>query len=198
MQQRLLISWVYYQPVGHAIEAYGLVGEFPEVRDAFDLGLLNQLAIAERCALHVSPHTGMSFAVQSVGVPWLALSGGEMYEAVLNGVPFVGIYPACERYPCGPWFDQVKNAMWPECRERHARNDIFLCMSNDWLLPRLPDIIQAARLLIERRLSYHECAQMHYDAMLPGLGAKAGDPVFFDWPDVVAVQFIFPGLTAGR
>jgi len=169
------------------------IREFPTVRDAFDVGLLNQLAIAQRCNLHISPHTGMSFAIQSVGVPWLALAGGEIHEAVLNGVPFVSVYTDCPRYPCGPWFDPIKNAMLPECQARRADNQPFLCMTGERLTVRLPDILRAARLLIEDRLSYQECAQAHYRVMLPRLGAGEGAPIFFDWPRIMDEDFIFPG-----
>lgn len=172
-----------------------LIHEFPTVCNAFDVGLLNQLAIAQRCNLHISPHTGMSFAIQSVGVPWLALAGGEIHEAVLNGVPFVSVYTDCPRYPCGPWFDPVKNAMLPECQERRGEERPFLCMTGERLTARLPDILRAARLLIEDRLSYQECVQAHYRAMLPRLGADEGAPIFFDWPRVMAEDFIFPRRT---
>jgi hypothetical protein len=172
-----------------------LTREFPTVRDAFDLGLVNQLAIAQRCDLHISPHTGMSFAIQSVGVPWLALAGGEIHEAVLNGVPFVSVYTDCPRYPYGPWFDPIKNAMLPECQARRADNQPFLCMTGERLTARLPDILRAARLLIEDKLSYQECVRAHYRAMLPRLGADEGAPIFFDWPRVMDEDFIFPRQT---
>ncbi len=113
--------------VTHGIERGAindLTHEFPAVRDAFDLGLVNQLAIAQRCDLHISPHTGMSFAIQAVGVPWLTLAGGEIHECVLNGVPFVSVYTDCPHYPCGPWFDPVKNAMLPECQARRGEAPI--------------------------------------------------------------------------
>jgi hypothetical protein len=170
--------------------------QFPAVRNAFDVGLLNQLAIAQRCGLHISPHTGMSFAVQCVGVPWLALAGGEMHEAVLNGVPFLSIYTDCARYPCGPWFDPIKNAMLPDCQQRRAQQQPFMCMSSDSLVQRLPEILHAAHLLMENRLSYHECAWAHYRAMLPRLGKAEGDPLFFDWPRIMAEDFVFPRRAA--
>ncbi len=173
-----------------AIDA--LVRASPAVRDAFDLGLLNQLAIARCCDLHISPHTGMAFAIQAVGVPWLALAGGEIHEAVLNGVPFVSVYTDCPRYPCGPWFDPIKNAMLPDCQARRGAARPFLCMTGERLTARLPDILRAARVLIEGNLSYQECARAHYQALLPRLGADEGTPIFFDWPRVMDEDFVFP------
>ena len=66
-----------------------LLAAHDSIIDAVDLPLLQQLALAERCDVHVSPHTGMSFAIQCVGTPWLALSGAREVEYVFNGVPVV-------------------------------------------------------------------------------------------------------------
>jgi hypothetical protein len=169
-----------------------LVQEFPQLRNAFDVGLLNQLALAERCQLHISPHTGMSFAVQCVGVPWLVLSGAEIHEASLNGVPFVSIYPACDRYPCGPWFHPVKNVKLAECEARQTQNQPFLCMTEESLLGKLPDILLAAHLLVEQKLSYLDCIRAHYQAILPRVSQQEGAAIFFDWPGVMSEEFVFP------
>jgi hypothetical protein len=172
-----------------AIDA--LIGEFPQVRNGFDLGLLNQLAIAERCDLHISPHTGMSFAIQCVGVPWLALSGAWAAEYLVNGVPFVSIYPACERYPCGPWFAPDKNPMLAECVARKADDRPFVCLTEASLEQKLPEIVAAARALIENKLSYLECARKHYQEMIPRLGKQDGEPFMEGWPHVLAEDFVF-------
>jgi hypothetical protein len=121
-----------------------------------------------------------------------------MHEAWLNGVPFVSVYPTCIRYPCGPWFDPVKNAMLPECRERRTQQRPYLCMSDEWLMQRLPDVVEAARQLIGRQLPYQECARRHYEAMLPRLGRQDGDPIFFDWSAAMSPDFVFPGAEPGQ
>jgi hypothetical protein len=168
-----------------------IVQEFPQVRNTFDLGLLNQLALAERCGLHISPHTGMSFAIQCVGVPWLALSGGEAAEYIVNGVPFVSIYPDCDYYPCGRWFAPQKNPMLPECRARQANDQPLLCMTEVRLEQKLPAILAAARALINNELPYQECVRRHYAEMIPRLGKKEGEPFMEGWPDVLGEDFIF-------
>jgi hypothetical protein len=172
-----------------AIES--IVQGFPQVRNGFDLGLLNQLAIAERCQLHISPHTGMSFAIQCVGVPWLVLSGAWAAEYLVNGVPFLCIYPTCARYPCGPWFAPLKNPMLVECEARKAIDRPFLCLTEASLEQKLPEIVEAARTLIENKIAYQECARKHYREMIPRLGKQAGDPFMEGWPQVLSDDFIF-------
>ncbi len=66
-------------------------------------------------------------------------------------------------------------------------------MTGERLTARLPDILRAAHLLIEGRLSYQECVWTHYRAMLLRLGADEGTPIFFDWPRVMDENFVFPG-----
>jgi hypothetical protein len=168
-----------------------IVREFPQVRNAFDVGLLNQLALAERCGLHISPHTGMSFAIQCVGVPWLALSGGETAEYIVNGVPFVSIYPDCDFYPCGRWFAPHKNPMLPQCQARQASGQPWLCMTGTRLEQKLPAILAAARALLNGELSYQACVRKHYAEMIPRLGKQEGEPFMEGWPGVMEEDFSF-------
>ncbi len=70
-----------------------MLGSCPGTLEAFDLGLLDQLAVIERCGLFVSPHTGFGMAVLCVGTPWLTLSGGSWHEYFCNGVPFYSVQP---------------------------------------------------------------------------------------------------------
>jgi hypothetical protein len=75
-----------------------LLGRYEFCRDCFDLSLLNQLAVAQRCSVFVSPHTGFSFAVLAVGTPWLTISGGSWREFFHVGVPFYSVLPDHARY----------------------------------------------------------------------------------------------------
>jgi hypothetical protein len=153
---------------------------FGRVRDAFDLGLLRQLAIAERCAAHISPHSGMSFAAQSVGTPWLAVSGGPWPEYLLNGVPHRSIFPACSLYPC---FGQ----MLDECQARSRERRRVLCREDEALMPTLPALLDgldeilrddisaeasAGRHCAELRVRRPECVDPHQDSI-------------WDWPAFV-------------
>lgn len=172
-------------------ELDALLATFPFVRDGVDAGLLNQLALAERCQLHISPHTGMAFAIQCVGTPWLALSGADVAEYFVNGVPFVSVYPDCPRYPCGPWFAPAKNPMLPECEARRAAGAPFLCLDAPQLAAKLPQILAAAQQLVRGELPYSVYAQRHYRAMLPRLGKLPGDHFMEGFPDVLTDDFAF-------
>jgi hypothetical protein len=170
-----------------------LQAEFPSVVDAYDAGLLNQLAIAERCDLHISPHTGYSFAVQCVGVPWLVLSGGEMFEHWLNGVPFASLYPRCDHYPCANW-TKLHHPMLPECIERAEAGGPTLCATVDELESRLPEILAHARALIARERPYLDCVREHHDALqsrFASIDRTTAGPLLGHWPDVMTESYAF-------
>ncbi|MBM3270103.1 MAG: hypothetical protein FJZ01_20915 [Candidatus Sericytochromatia bacterium] len=162
---------------------------FSCVRDAFDLGLVRQLAIAGSCDLHVSPHSGMSFAIQCVGVPWLAISGTIVHEYLLNGVPFWSVYPDCDVYPC---LYPLGDRMLPDCRERLAGQSPPVCMEYAALEPRLPEVAEAARSLLAGEISYLECARNHLAELqargLPGIP-------FFDGAGALAEEYVFRSAT---
>ena len=168
-----------------------LLAAHPYVRDGFDTGLLHQLALAERCHVHISPHSGMSFAVQCVGTPWVALSGGNTMEYLSNGVPFVSIYPRCPLYPCGEWFAPDINPMLPECEERMMNNAPFQCLEASALEAQLPRIIEAAKSLVAGGRRYSDHIQAHYEEMLPRLGRQQGDLVIQDQPAVLTDDYDF-------
>lgn len=165
---------------------------FPQVRNAFDLGLLNQLAIAELCQLHISPHTGMSTAIQCVGTPWLVLSGGEYWEYVFNGVPFVCIYPHCSHYPCTNLPNAAEREMLPECRTAIETGATYLCMRDHELTSRIPEILDAASRLINKQPSYFRAINEHYRYLLDRIGEpEPGSALLHDWPEVLTEEFRF-------
>jgi ADP-heptose:LPS heptosyltransferase len=168
-----------------------LLAEFPQVKDGFDRGLINQLAIVERCQLFISPHTGLGFATQCVGVPWLVLSGGWASESWLNGVPIISVYPDCPRYPCDFWSPNPARPMLAECRQHRAAGAQFACLTEAALTEKLPQIIAAARALVRGELPYEVCAQRHYEAMIPRLGLRPGDPFIEGWPDSLSAEYRF-------
>ncbi len=162
-----------------------ICAKYPNVRNAFDLGIVRQLAIVEQCQLHVSPHTGMSFAVQCVGVPWLVLSGTITHEYLLNGVPFWCIYPDCDVYPClYPLGDRMRT----ECRDRLTNLAPPICMEYGALEPRLPEIAAAAARLLADETPYLDCVRNHL-AELQRRGLT-GTP-FFDGDAVLTEDYCF-------
>jgi hypothetical protein len=169
----------------------GLLAACPALRDGFDLGLLNQLAIAERCQLLISPHTGLGFATQAVGLPWLVLSGSWAAENWVNGVPLVSIYPDCPRYPCDPWSPAAERPMLEECRVLRQHGSPYGCLTAEALTAKLPAILEAAGQLLAGELPAHICAQRHYAAMIPRLGRRPGEPFLEGWPEVLEEPFRF-------
>ncbi|HEY2324855.1 MAG TPA: hypothetical protein VGJ82_18490 [Thermoanaerobaculia bacterium] len=161
-------------------EIESLTRTFPRVRNAFDIGLLAQLAIAERCQLHISPHSGMSFAVQAAGVPWLAIAGQQWWEFLLNGVPLVSIFPSCPLYPCF-------REMYPECESLLRKQLRTPCMDDEALFAKMPEIVDAMESLLDGSISYRDSAYWHEEA----LRSRLGDGSILDWPHVVSDDYRF-------
>jgi hypothetical protein len=159
-----------------------LRSRYGSIYDAFDVPILNQLALAERCQLHVSPHSGFSFAVQSVGVPWLALAAQEWPEFILNGVPMVSVYPECPLYPCF-------REMYADCRNRIRRGDSTPCISDEAMLPKLPAITSAMEALLDRAVDYRQAAEAHERELRRRVGP--GLWTVLDWPAVIADDYRF-------
>ncbi len=169
-----------------------LVSSRDGVVDAVDLPLLEQLALAARCDVHVSPHTGMSFAIQCVGTPWLVLSGAREVEYVFNGVPWRSVYPTCDRYPCGNWLGQRGNRMYPRCRVLAGLGRPFDCLDTAALLDRLGDILDGIEDLLHGRIDYHGELQRHRAEIVRRTGLDA-DTKFLDGGSPIgAPDFLFP------
>jgi hypothetical protein len=145
-----------------------------DVIDAFDLPLSSQLAIAERCAALVAPHTGFCFAIQAVGVPWVVLSGAEHHEYWLNGVPILPLYPDCPRYPCS-------GRRLAGC-DAIAAGDLFKgqfpCLADEALLPRVESIVSAVADLLAQRVDYGVAAATHLASLRErGVGIRNPETV---------------------
>jgi len=152
--------------------------KYPNVKNAFDKGLLNQLALAARSDLCISPHSGMTFAIQCIGTPCLYLSG-QCREYWFNGVPFVSIFPECDRYPCNwpPLESQPMHAIRTECIEREKAQEPHLCMGDSMLGSRIPDILRATKQLLSNELGFHDCLRKHQEQLV-GCGECEHD----EWP----------------
>jgi hypothetical protein len=133
-----------------------------DVIDCFDRPLLEQLAFVEGSDLYLSPHTGFGFAALAVGTPWLAVSGGHWHENFFNGVPFYSIIPDTRRYPCFAWDeplpvieadDDGEGPRTPSMSAARIRED-------------LPELMHAAELLIEQRLSYQQALAAYFPRLL--------------------------------
>ena len=138
-----------------------LLASLPAI-DCFDRPLLEQLAIVERSALFVSPHSGFGFAAVSVGTPWLTISGGQWHEGFFNGVAFYSVIPDTDRYPCFGW-----GAPLPLVdADEDGEGPRTASMSAARIREDLPEIVGAAELLIEGRLGYEEALRQYFPRLL--------------------------------
>jgi len=152
---------------------------YPKSVNCFDMGLLNQLAIAKHCDVFVSPHTGFAFAVLSVGTPWLTISGTHWAEYFYNGVPFYSVLPDCGKYPC-------YGRMLKECLENTKQGKRVLCMTRDRLRKGLPEILKGAEILINKKWDYETCLKGHFEKLIKHQGASGRIYAF----DSIHEQFI--------
>ncbi len=143
-------------------EVDGIAGVCPVVLDCFDRPLLEQLAVVEASDVYISPHTGFGFAAVSVGTPWLALSGGHWHEMFFNGVPFHSVLPDTARYPCFSWGGPLplieadtdgEGPRTPSMSAARIRED-------------LPELLDAATSLIERRVPYEQALADYFPRLL--------------------------------
>jgi hypothetical protein len=118
------------------------LARLPRSCDAFDRPLADQLALVEACDLFLSPHTGFGMAALAVGTPWLTLSGGRWPEWFFNGVPFYSVLP-----PREAWYSFFEPP--PAMMDERVRADV-------------PELVEAARLLIDGGLSYEDALRGHF------------------------------------
>ncbi|MBK6510379.1 MAG: hypothetical protein IPG06_13625 [Haliea sp.] len=168
-----------------------LLNTFDGMVDAVDLPILEQLALAELCDVHISPHTGMAFAIQCVGTPWMALSGAREVEYVFNGVPFASVYPSCDRYPCGDWVGRTGYRMYPRCEALKQFGKPFDCMSTTALNARMNEILDRVDDLIAGRIDYHMALQQHRKEIARRTDLPDGDNFLEGGEQVMAWDFLY-------
>jgi hypothetical protein len=136
-----------------------LLAACPRSVDYFDVGLLDQLALIERCRLFISPHTGFGSAVFAVGTPWLAISGGPWHEYLFNGVPFRSVLPDPDRYPCYslPGAERVVH---------DETGDRLVSMCDARIRGDIDRILVACGDLIDGRSDYEESLFDHFNGLL--------------------------------
>lgn len=132
-----------------------LLEKYPRSVDCFDIGFLNQLAVAKNLDIFISPHSGFSFAVLAVGTPWLTISGGKWPEYFYNGVPFYSVLPNRKRYPV--YEDKNFNKT---IKEKEGRK--ILSMSHQRIIEDLPKILYGADILIKKKWGYQKCLRNHF------------------------------------
>ena len=147
-------------------EVARLAAERERVVDAFDLPILDQLALVERTALLVSPHSGFAFAALAVGTPWLALSGGDWHEYFFNGVPFHSVLPRSREHPVFvrggsmPRLDADTDGEGPRARVMSARR----------IREDLDELGDAAARLVAGEIDYEEALAGYFPRLLDAYG----------------------------
>ena len=131
--------------------------------DCVDRPLLEQLVFVEACDVFVSPHTGFGTAALAVGTPWLALAGGPWHEWFFNGVPLYSVLPDTERFPGYTWMDEPPEPVDDDGPRTPS-------MTRARIEEDLPELVEGARLLVERRLSYEKALERHFLRLLAAYG----------------------------
>jgi hypothetical protein len=128
-----------------------VLGCGPNLVDRYDIGFWNQLALWEHCDLVVSPRTGFAALALCVGTPWLTISGGDWPEYFFNGVPFYPVLPDDPDYPY-----QAK--IYPEDTQAKIPS-----MRPEKLDRKIPEIVEAARLLLDPEFTYAAAVERYRD-----------------------------------
>lgn len=135
-----------------------LLKRSPRSVDCFDIGLLNQLAVISKCNLFISPHTGFAFAVESIGIPWLTISGGTWAEYYFNYTPFYSVLPDPSKYPC---YNEKEDYIIKDTDgENRAKS-----MSNPRIEDDLDKIVRGAEILINKEWNFDQCIRDHLKRM---------------------------------
>jgi len=137
-------------------DVHSLAAKLPNSEVLYNVGLWNQLALIESCDIFLSPHTGFAFLAPAVGTPWLALSNCRWQEYLFNGVPFYSVIPDCGSYPAQ---EETKTG----CGELLAEDKKALCMTDELLEKKIPEIVEGAKLLLDSNFTYDKSLERHME-----------------------------------
>ncbi|PIN88584.1 hypothetical protein COU61_04300, partial [Candidatus Pacearchaeota archaeon CG10_big_fil_rev_8_21_14_0_10_35_13] len=130
-------------------EVNNLIKNFDNVKDAYDIGLWNQLALIESCDVFISPHTGFAFLAPCVGTPWLEIAGSNWAAYFYNKVSFYSVMPNNKNYPYEGGADE-------DIVEGHVRG-----MNPKLLDKKIPEIINGLKLLLDKKFTYQKAEEKH-------------------------------------
>jgi|SRR3989344_4538780 len=133
-----------------------LVKNLPNAEVVYNVGLWNQLALIESCDLFLSPHTGFAFLAPTLGTPWLALSNCLWQEYLFNDLSFYSVIPDCGSYP-------AQEETTEGCGKLLAEDKKVLCMTDEFLEKKIPDIIEGAKLLLYPGFTYDFALKLHLE-----------------------------------
>jgi hypothetical protein len=145
-----------------ADELARLLAAFPDAVDGFDRPIVQQLALVEACDLFISPHTGFGMAALAVATPWLTISGGSWGENFFNGVPFYSRLPDPERFGAYTPYNPPPLL----ANDEDGEGPRTPSMSRARIIHDLNQLLEAATLLIEHRLTYEQALEQHFGRLL--------------------------------
>gem|GEM_PF-622993 len=131
-----------------------LISKLPNAESVYDVGLWNQIAFIKQCDVFLSPHTGFGFIPPLVGTKWLEIGTCPWPAYFLNDLPFYSVLPNCGSYPSGR---NKENG----CGKLLAEGKQSLCVSDDLLKKKIPEIVKGANLLLDKEFTYEKALQLH-------------------------------------
>jgi hypothetical protein len=169
-----------------AADRFRLASEVPGTIDAFDLPLVDQLALLEAAEVLVSPHSGFGFLASCVGTAWTTISGGRWPEYFFNGAPFSSILPDPIRFPC-----YTPETGGPDSGVLDLDGTLRTpSMSMARIAEDLDRILNAVRELLAGTLSY-DAAMAEHGRNITGFWSSFpgdGHPYFGEMPRVYSID----------
>lgn len=139
----------------------------------YDLNIWDQLALIKKCDIFLSPHTGFAFLAPCVGTPWLTLSCCRWPEYILNNLKFYSVLPDCGYYP-------AQNETKKGCGKQLKNNKKCFCMTDRLLDKKIPEIISAAKLLLDKKFTYKKALEFHLNKLKTKPDINLKKIYFFD------------------
>ncbi|GAA2999954.1 hypothetical protein [Actinokineospora diospyrosa] len=152
-----------------AVELQRIQDALPRVSSVLDAPIVDQLRAVAACDVLVSPHSGFGMAALAAGTPWLTIAGNKWPEYFFNGVPFYSVLPDVTRYPCYTMLGPD-----PEPIDDDGPRSPSMCHQR--ITEDLPEIVEAAGLLVEKRVPYRQAFADH----LARMSAVGGVPWSID------------------
>jgi hypothetical protein len=121
-----------------------IVNCFSNVKNMYDIGLWNQVALLEFCDVLISPHTGFAFLASRVNTPWLEIAEGGWRRYLWNKVPFYSVFPDDPNYPYLMKVPRKIAAMEPSNFRK-----------------KIPDILEGLSFLLDSNSTYEESVDLY-------------------------------------
>jgi hypothetical protein len=89
-----------------------------------------------------------------VGTPWLTISGCPWPEYFFNDTKFYSVLPDCESYPS-------QGEVRVSCGKLLAEGKKSICMQDDSLRKKIPEIVDGAKMLLDNSFTYDKAIDLH-------------------------------------